>query len=214
MNIFYLLNKEIKYIIYHYRYFYLFYLFYLILICLFIFNFDPNSKLILNISVININFILTTVLSSSYFFILYKKNGILELYLLSHIQFQFFIFLKSILYWFFIMIPLCLFISISLLFFNINNHDFYILLFSYIVFTLIIVFTNVLLSIITINIQYENIFIFIFNIIINIPMILYLNSLINNNIFDMINIVSLFIYLLFIIYTYPFICLIFYLFIH
>jgi heme exporter protein CcmB len=209
MNLLFLLNKEIKYIFYHYKYFFLFYLFYLLLICLFIFNIGPNSKIIsyLGINIINFNIILTSILSSSYFFIFYKKNGILELYTLSLLKFEYFLYIKAFLYWFCIMIPLCFFTLFNLFLFNILNFDILLVLFSYFILTLIILFTNIILSILTINIQYDNIIIFIFNVIINIPIILLINSLINTNIVNIsLYVISLLIYLLFIILIYPFIC--------
>jgi heme exporter protein CcmB len=191
--------KEIKYIFYNFISFIIFILLFIIFILLFIFNIGPNYKIIshLGLIIINFNLFIISILASSYLFLLYKSNGILQLFSLSLFKFEFLILIKCFLFWVMFQIPLCLFTYVNYLLFNLSLSNYYIIFISYLIFTLIISFTNLIATFLVFHYQFSSLFIFIFNFIFNIPIIIYITSITDIMSFDY-SLSFLFFYLFFI----------------
>ena len=157
-------------------------IFFFLIISIFPLLIGPDKNLLNKIipGIVWITVIFTTLLSSSNFFKDEYNNGFLETYLTSETSIELILFLKIILCWIFTCLPIIFFIPIVSIFFDIPLKNSFVILFTLIIGSPILVSIGIFGSSLTLGIPKNNVLVPVITLPFYIPILIFSASAIES----------------------------------
>lgn len=211
---FYLLKKEVHFIKknYHYTLSYIILSYLLLLISIIIIGNNNEIIRYIGIFIINNNFIVLSIFISSEIININQYRSILRLFVNSNIDINRFLYIKCIINWIFIFLPIIISIILHYFLIDVYNNNILYSFIIYVIYTLILIFINIINKIIITNIK-NKIIVFIINQIINLPIIILCANILhlaNNELINQFHIIGFILLLILLLLIGPFITAILY----